>query len=238
MDVSQRIQELLNVRDMSQRDLAEALGMSQSFVSQLCNGRKNVTLNTLESICEALGISMADFFAKNKKSGWPFSASAYKIASSFDKLDSAQQTVIRELFQIFSTPTVQNNTVGQAMLDVQGASAAGVPLYDDSVEKTAVLPKKYDDGRFFLVLARGDSMEPRIHDGDYVVVQKDVAPDPGGIALVRVGGAGVDEYTIKRVQQLGSSIILTSINKAYDPLIYPLSDVHSIEMVVDTIPAR
>lgn len=81
-------------------------------------------------------------------------------------------------------------------------------------------------------------MEPRIHDGDYVVVQKDVAPDPGGIALVRVGGAGVDEYTIKRVQQRGSSIILTSINKAYDPLIYPLSDVHSIEMVVDTIPAR
>lgn len=238
MDVSKRIQELLNVRGMSQRDLAEALGMSQSFVSQLCNGRKNVTLNTLESICEALGISMADFFAQNKKSDWPFSASAYKVASSFDKLDSAQQAVIRDLLHIFRTPPTQVNTADQAVLDVQGASAAGLPLYDDSVEKTVVLPAKYDDGRFFLVLARGDSMEPKIHDGDYVVVQKDVVPDPGGIGLVRVGGDGVDEYTIKRVQQRGSSIILTSINKAYDPLIYPVSDVHSIEMVVDIIPAR
>lgn len=238
MDVAKRIQELLILRGMSQKDLADALQMSQSFVSQLCNGRKNVTLNTLEAICDALGISMAEFFARDKKSSWRFSANAYRIASAFDTLTSDQQEVILNLIQIFRHSSRQFDRPDHALMDVQGVSAAGLPLYDDSLDKTVALPAKYNDGRFFLVQARGDSMEPRIHDGDYVVVQKDVVPDPGGIGLVRVSGDGVDEYTIKRVRQRGSSIILTSINKAYDPLIYPVSDVHSMEMVVDIIPAR
>lgn len=60
-------------------------------------------------------------------------------------------------------------------------------------------------------------MEPRIHSGDVVIVQKDVPPENGEVALVRLAGLADDEYTIKRVYLSNGVITLRSYNPALSP---------------------
>ncbi len=115
-------------------------------------------------------------------------------------------------------------------MNVAGKAAAGQPLFDDSPDVQISVPQKYLDGRFFIVQANGNSMEPRVNDGDYVVVQKDVQPMPGELALVCVDG----EYAIKLVSydRRKDMVLLHSINTDYEVMQYPLSSVGTIEKIV------
>jgi transcriptional regulator with XRE-family HTH domain len=47
-------------KDMSQVDLATALGVDRAYISNIENGRMNPTLSTLEKIAGALGISTSE----------------------------------------------------------------------------------------------------------------------------------------------------------------------------------
>ncbi len=47
-------------KDMSQVDLATALGVDRAYISNIENGRMNPTLSTLEKIAGALGISSSE----------------------------------------------------------------------------------------------------------------------------------------------------------------------------------
>lgn len=54
LDVTERILELLDNEGVTQSDLAERLGKSRSHVSQILNGRRNLTLRTLSDVGHAL----------------------------------------------------------------------------------------------------------------------------------------------------------------------------------------
>ena len=47
-------------KDMSQVDLATALGVDRAYISNIENGRMNPTLSTLEKIAGALEIPMSE----------------------------------------------------------------------------------------------------------------------------------------------------------------------------------
>jgi len=47
-------------KDMSQVDLATALGVDRAYISNIENGRMNPTLSTLEKIAGALSISTSE----------------------------------------------------------------------------------------------------------------------------------------------------------------------------------
>lgn len=126
----------------------------------------------------------------------------------------------------------------EAARSVSGLAAAGAPLYDEgnAEEMVSVPPKYLDRDRYFIIKAKGDSMEPRIMDGDYVVVERNADPAPREIALVRVEDDALEEgYVIKRYTQSLDQIKLLSINPAYNPLVYPLSALRSAERVVHII---
>lgn len=55
LDVTEKIWELLERDDVSKTDLAERLGKSKAYVSQLLNGSRNMTLRTLADIAYVLG---------------------------------------------------------------------------------------------------------------------------------------------------------------------------------------
>lgn len=139
----------------------------------------------------------------------------------------------------------QDKPFGHAMsipaskLPIEGYAAAGSPLFDPNAdEKTVSVQEKYtakdmDGNRFFVVVARGDSMEPEIPDGTPVVVQRGLKPLSGEVALVALDNATDEpEYAIKMVRYLPDKIELSSYNEAHTPYTRPLSEVISIEKVV------
>ena len=57
-----RIKELLQEADMTQAELAQAVGIARPNLSNIVTGKTNPSLGTLESIADALGVEVADLF--------------------------------------------------------------------------------------------------------------------------------------------------------------------------------
>lgn len=60
--VGKRIQELRELKGVSQQDLAAKCNFEKSNMSRLEAGRVNPTLSTLEKIANALEISLSELF--------------------------------------------------------------------------------------------------------------------------------------------------------------------------------
>lgn len=55
LDATELVHELMEKEDLSQNDLAERLGKSKGFVSQVLNGKRNMTLRTLADLLRVAG---------------------------------------------------------------------------------------------------------------------------------------------------------------------------------------
>ncbi len=62
-DTGQRLERLRRDRGLSQRALARAAGVSNATISLIEHGRTDPSLGMLKRILDAMGISVADFFA-------------------------------------------------------------------------------------------------------------------------------------------------------------------------------
>ena len=67
MDCLARIRELLAERNWSMYQLSQAAGIPQSTLSNLFIRCNAPTIPTLEKICDALGITMSEFFSKEQE---------------------------------------------------------------------------------------------------------------------------------------------------------------------------
>jgi transcriptional regulator with XRE-family HTH domain len=63
LKVGQRIKQLRKTLDISQEALALKAEVDRTYVTDVENGRRNVSLEILERLIKALGISVTDFFA-------------------------------------------------------------------------------------------------------------------------------------------------------------------------------
>ena len=59
MEVTEKLCELLEKEKVSRKELADRLGKSKGFVSQLLNGGRNLTLRTVADILHVLGYKVS-----------------------------------------------------------------------------------------------------------------------------------------------------------------------------------
>lgn len=104
-------------------------------------------------------------------------------------------------------------------IPVLGEIACGEPLYVE--ENFSGYKEEIADfvpnGNVFYLVAKGDSMEPTIPNGAYVLVREQPTVETGEIAAVLVNGN--TEATLKRVKRQGDIVILDPDNPAYNPII-------------------
>ena len=62
MDVGKRLRQLREERGHSQNKLADFAGVSQTHLRRVELGEADVTVSHLRLICDALGVSLKDFF--------------------------------------------------------------------------------------------------------------------------------------------------------------------------------
>ncbi|WP_425058544.1 hypothetical protein SCACP_32020 [Sporomusa carbonis] len=67
-DVGKRIIELRQRKEWSQYKLYKEAGIGQTTLSEIESGKKAPTVTTLAKICQALEISLADFFSEDNLS--------------------------------------------------------------------------------------------------------------------------------------------------------------------------
>lgn len=62
MDVGNRIKQLREQNNYSQNYLADIAGISQTHLRRVELGTADITVGHLQLVCDALGISLKDFF--------------------------------------------------------------------------------------------------------------------------------------------------------------------------------
>jgi len=102
-------------------------------------------------------------------------------------------------------------------IPVLGDVAAGVPF--EAVENVLdweEIPETWT-GEYFALRIKGDSMSPRIQDGDVVIVKFQPAADNGSLVIAKIDG---ENACCKRLVTSRDGITLQSLNPAYDPLYF------------------
>jgi transcriptional regulator with XRE-family HTH domain len=64
--VELRIKEILKERKMTSKSLAEGMGKLPQYVSNVINGGKGVSINSLEEIARYLDVPISSLFADSK----------------------------------------------------------------------------------------------------------------------------------------------------------------------------
>ena len=104
------------------------------------------------------------------------------------------------------------NLYGMAQCGPNGSILDGNPI-DQIPISTKILGFSSTDA--FMVKAKGDSMKPKINPGDLVIVKK-VRKANNGDLVVCVNN---EEVLIKKYQNIGRQILLTSLNPEFTPFI-------------------
>ena len=111
------------------------------------------------------------------------------------------------------------------LIPVLGDVAAGIPIeaVEDVVDYEEIDAALAATGDFFGLRIKGASMEPRIREGDVVIVRKQEDADTGDTAVVLVNG---DSATVKRIKkEPDGGLWLLPNNPAYDPQHFSAAEV-------------
>ena len=65
--IGNNIRQIRKQRQVTQIDLAVMIGIDRAYLSEIENGRTNVSLNILYAIADALNIDIIQFFNRNEK---------------------------------------------------------------------------------------------------------------------------------------------------------------------------
>ena len=182
----------------------EAMGLSQTALADLIGESKQTLYKYESGIISNIPSDKVELIATALKvspswiMGWDDGIST--IPPGFDSLPETE-----------SLPRV-------------GRIACGTPiLAEENIEAHDSVPATWR--ATFTLICVGDSMEPRIQDGDLVAIRKQPEVENGEIAAVRIGC----EATLKHVYLYPDKIVLQPENPRYEPIVKigeEMNDVH------------
>ena len=155
-----------------------------------------------------------------------------------------QLTRMAELLEV-STDTLLGRVVGletrpasaygQCRIPVVGTVKAGYGALAFEEDYGQEYARVKDPSNYFYLVVRGDSMEPRIQDGDLALVHRQDTLENGDLGVLIYGDEG--EGTLKRYIQRGNCVVLQPFNPAYNELVIKgedLNHLHIAGRVVET----
>ena len=98
MDINKKIEKLRFQRGWSMYELAQEAGITQSTLTSMMKRGNPPKIDTLECICEAFGITLAQFFMEDEELEI-LSRSEKELVSSFRKLPDAKQQALLNLLK-------------------------------------------------------------------------------------------------------------------------------------------
>lgn len=130
-----------------------------------------------------------------------------------------------------STAAHSRPTARGVRIPVLGYVRAGLPLeaVEDILDYEEIPEQLADRGEYFGLRINGNSMEPRLYDGDTIIVRQQEDVESGDIAVVLVNG---DDATVKRFIKHSGGIVLQALNPAYEPLFFSAAEIEELPVRV------
>jgi len=200
--VSERLKEAMTASGKKQFDLSKETGLSHSSISRYISGVMEPKQRAIALLSKSLNVSEM----------WLWGYECPKERTSF----------------IGSFAQAKNDV---CLIPVLGRVAAGVPI--EAVEEILGYEEISRDmaanGEHFALRIKGESMAPKMSDGDIVVVRRQPDVDNGQTAVVLVNG---DEATVKRIKKSDAGIMLMPTNPAYEPMFYSNDEIEQLPVTI------
>ena len=116
-------------------------------------------------------------------------------------------------------------------IPVLGTVAAGIPIsaVEDILDYEEIPQSWQNQGEFFGLRIKGDSMKPDINNGDTVIVKQQSTANNGDVVIALVNG---DDATCKKFEKLDNGIMLISNNSEYSPMYFSNEEVITKPVVI------
>lgn len=196
---SERIKELRKNKHLSQLDLADKLGVNKVTVSQYERGVRRPNIDVVSALCDIFNVSTDYLLGEDDVTV------RFVNGEGLKKLDAVQR------------------------IPVLGRVAAGIPI--EAIEDVIDWEDITEDapGEYFGLRIKGDSMSPRIVEGDTVIVHAQSDAENGDVVIVQING---DTATCKRLMKHGTGISLISFNPAYAPMTYNNEEIQALPVTI------
>lgn len=190
-----RIRALIQGRG-SQAEIAKTAGMSASNLSHLLSAKGGEPgVSKLAALCKVLGVSMDYVLTGVGSSG---------------AIDPIDRTAVP--WETFSVP---------ALHDVEASAGDGSLVPVAQMDHASIrFPEAWLRENFGqvaglrLLKVKGDSQEPDLRDGDWIMIDIQRATLENGLFVLTLD----EMLMVKRVQLEGAAIALTSRNEVYQPV--------------------
>ena len=198
--MAQNIKMYMEDKGISRKEFCKRLGFAYSTVTDWLNAEKYPRIDKIEMMATFFGVSKADLVEPHTATHSPAKPPA---------------------------PSQQLRDKG-IRIPVLGRVVAGIPIeaIEEIIDWEEIPQKLAASGKFFALRVCGHSMEPRILEGDVVIVRQQEDVDSGDIAIVMVNG---DEATVKRVKKQEDGITLIATNTSvYEPHFYSNQEIRDL----------
>lgn len=178
-----RLYEGLTIRGLKPAELSRISGISKSSISEYLKGKYEAKQDGVYILSKALNVSEA----------WLMGADV-PMERKNEQIDNNISPMPNNIIQI---PVIGKITAGQPIL-----------ANEDVGDFLPVIPEIYgitEPSEYFYLLVKGDSMDRRVHDGDYVIIHKQDYAKDGDIIVAIVNGD--DEATLKRYKKINEQYI-------------------------------
>lgn len=203
MNFMERLEELCAERKISKRTLEKEAGLGTGSTSKWNkdNG-KNPNQKSLEKLSKYFDVSIDYLMGQSEfrtKEEW------LKHLDGTSNLDEIRNDI--EKYQ------------RGIKINVYGYVVAGIPLeaIEDIIDTEEIPESMARQGEHFGLKIKGDSMTPRILEGDVVIVRKQEDAESGDLVIALINGF---EATCKKLIKHDDGIQLVSFNNNYEPMYF------------------
>lgn len=115
------------------------------------------------------------------------------------------------------------NVISGVRIPVLGTVVAGIPIdaYQEILDYEDISPDLAKSGEFFALKVKGQSMSPRICEGDVLIVKQQSDVDSGEVAVILING---EEATCKKILKHDDGISLIAFNPMFEPIYFSNKD--------------
>lgn len=179
---------------------------------------------SMDAFSERSGISKA-YISLLEKNRHP--KTGKEISPSIQCIRQAAQGMNMDFDDLFAlldgkvevnTPQ-QSQAIQARKIPVLGRVAAGIPInaITEIIDTEEISEDMAKTGDFFALQIKGDSMEPKISNGDVVIVRQQDDAETGDTVIALING---DDAVCKRLRKYKEGLELISTNPSYAPLYF------------------
>jgi len=186
------LKKLRAEKNMSQVELAEEAGVSSSTVAMWEVGKRFPTRESYEQLADIFNVDIDYLYGR---------------------------TEVRQRIHFDGDGVEYRVHVPGSNVPVLGYVRAGIPIsaIEEILDYEEISAETASHGEHFGLKIKGDSMEPRICEGDVVIVRQQDDAETGDIVIALING---DDATCKKLVKFDGGIRLMPLNPTYEPLYF------------------